>query len=680
MMTEYVKAFDFRIPAEGSTHVSSSSGIFFDVVPGPMDTGISQMIATSQQQAIAGEVMSESVGFAGLYARGGSSVQLACTYCNGLKSMDWPWGTISEPKGEVANARECIFRLTGGERIKDLVNTKRMIIVTVHSIDLDSNETLTVSYGDFVATFREGSHAPAEFHLPTYSLVSFSAPEYLSEGAQWNLLSQGVRFKMTYRTIILTNEGWECTVSCMKNGRYDEACVRSNGCATMSREISLDGVNVIKDLETDFGNDDVTRRAYTVDGKKWQATEQQPRTESRTGSRADHSHPNRLAMSLSGYGGKDQDVPCKLAQNTKQILMDLEQVSGWNGLWRGQCALKDSCVQAERGKDCIFDESYAAANNTCSVDFHISDQVVREYRFDCSGANGFVGMALGYITSVGDVILEQSMNTDVTILAYRRISILWTKSNLNDRPVGAEIPGVISFGVRTEWQPDHTRMQIVLGTDTGREPDLPVDAPNSRFSSKYGACRSMEFRPLDTKILLAPQTALKVEGAGVVGQLMDANRYMKCNRTLQKIQDLEKSARCKDLLEILLYRDVNTAFVLPEGTCENPCLEQVNAVLQQAKLKCSRLWKGTFYTDMFKKRFYKKLYLVASASTYADIVCDRNHKGEHCFKSISDFSFLFQDCPIFSSVASQLADDAFNVNALKTNDRCPQACYEALQR
>ena len=120
---------------------------------------------------------------------------------------------------------------------------------------------------------------------------------------------------------------------------------------------------LIKDLETDFGNDDVTRRAYAVDGKKWQATEQQPRTESRTGSRADHSHPNRLAMSLSGYGGKDQDVPCKLAQNTKQILMDLEQVSGWNGLWRGQCALKDSCVQAERGKDCIFDESYAAANS-----------------------------------------------------------------------------------------------------------------------------------------------------------------------------------------------------------------------------------------------------------------------------------------------------------------------------
>ena len=257
---------------------------------------------------------------------------------------------------------------------------------------------------------------------------------------------------------------------------------------------------------------------------------------------------------------------------------------------------------------------------------------------------------------------------------------MWTKSNLEDRPVGVEIPGVISFGARTEFQPDDSHMQIVLGTDTGIAPNVYVDAANSKFSSKYGACRAMDFRPLETKILLTPQTAFQVGDMGSVEQIMDANRYVQCNETLQKLQDLEKSLQCKQLLEILLYRDVNTAFVLPESTCENLCLQQVRAVLQQAKLECSRLWKGTFFTDVFKKRFYKKLYLVASASTYANIICDRNHKGEHCIKSISDFSFLFQDCPIFLSPASQLADDAFNVSATKTNDRCPQACYEALQR
>lgn len=694
-----VKSFSFQIPEKGSTHVSSSSGIFFDRAPGPHNTGISQIIATSQRQASAGQVLSENMGFPGLYAQGGSPAQLACTYCRGQKEMNWPWGTISEPNGFFTSARDCLFRLTGGNAIEDLNDKERLIIIKVENVDLERNETLIVGWGGPFATFRQGRHTPTELHLPIYAYVEFHAPGQLSEGAQWNPPRQGVRFKVTYKTIILTAEGRKCQLSCFADGMYDEPCVQSKRCAALSQEISLDGADHLLDLKTNFGHDGLGRRTLDLGQQRMQGAEQQPQTVSSAAVRTNHPQPNRLAMSLSGYGGANQDVPCKLAQNSKQTLMNVEQVQrAWEGIWAGRCAIARSCSSTEEtggGGDCLIDQLYESSPNTCSVDLHISDNLVREYRYNCGCGvnktlstcdypNGVVGMAIGYIIRMSEVNRVQSTSTDVTVIAYWRFAILYTKSTLKDREVGVEIEGLLSFGTNTEFQPEITRMQIMLGTSTGTVPGASlsdVDAPNSRFSGKYGACRAMSFRRLDSKITLLPNKLLAEGTVGLSGLLSDADRYRQCNATLQKLQNLEQSSTCKQLLDNLLYRDVKKTFIYQEGTCENPCFEQVRTLLQESKRECSRLWKAFFSSDVMKKRLYKKLYVVALASTYANMVCDRNHKGERCItRLISDFAPLFQDCPIFLTPTFQLSDAAFVVSDPKNMNKCPQACYQALER
>ena len=191
----------------------------------------------------------------------------------------------------------------------------------------------------------------------------------------------------------------------------------------------------------------------------------------------------------------------------------------------------------------------------------------------------------------------------------------------------------------------------------------------------------MSFRRLDSKITLLPNKLLAEGTVGLSGLLSDADRYRQCNATLQKLQNLEQSSTCKPLLDNLLYRDVKKTFIYQEGTCENPCFEQVRTLLQESKRECSRLWKAFFSSDVMKKRLYKKLYVVALASTYANMVCDRNHKGERCItRLMSDFAPLFQDCPIFLTPTFQLSDAAFVVSDPKNMNKCPQACYQALER
>ena len=190
----------------------------------------------------------------------------------------------------------------------------------------------------------------------------------------------------------------------------------------------------------------------------------------------------------------------------------------------------------------------------------------------------------------------------------------------------------------------------------------------------------MLFRRLDSKITLVPNNL--IEAKTILSELLsDAVRYRQCNETLKKLQTLEQSLTCKQLLDDLLYRDVKKTFVYQEGTCENPCFKQVRTLLQESKSECSRLWKEKFSSDVMKKRLYKKLYVVALASTYANMVCDRNHKGERCItRLISDFAPLFQDCPIFLTPTFQLSDAAFVVSDPKDMNKCPQACYQALER
>ena len=138
--------------------VSVSSGIFFQQKAGPLNTGIFQMFtADSSNNEIGADMKSitrSNMTFTGSYGLGsaGTDVQLGCMFCSGKINMDWPWGTISEPRGMFAKDRDCEFGLNAGtKQILDVENLDRMMIVTFHEMDLDSEETLTLrldTYGE----------------------------------------------------------------------------------------------------------------------------------------------------------------------------------------------------------------------------------------------------------------------------------------------------------------------------------------------------------------------------------------------------------------------------------------------------------------------------------------------------------------------------------------------------
>jgi len=440
------------------TLVSASSGVFFDVVSGPLDTGVAHMFATPHKIAV------ESIGFKGNYALGHAPMQVACTFCSGSRLMTWPWGSISEQRGMMANDRNCEFMLTGGGGITDLATLNRMVIITVETIGFDrDDEELVVSsqskYGRFSTTFRKGSGVPVELHMPAYTAVRFKAQSHISNVSEWSAVPEGLRFKVVYKTVVLSPQGFACLSSCLVKDIYDQECVKYKGCANMSSAVNLDGLQALVDETVDFGNSGSGTRSLSrttqqqdlevqVDGKSFE----------RSVSTRRYGVVGKITMSLSGYGGLETELPCRSAQDTQQILMEMHKHddfwTGINGVWQGSCSILAACSDvAQVGDACVQTDAYRDSINTCSVHLDIADRVVREYRYGCSGEKRLTGMAHGVIKSMGAAEPISDISTGVILIAYRRIVIVWTKSSLSDRQVGKEINAFVTFGSNTEYDP-----------------------------------------------------------------------------------------------------------------------------------------------------------------------------------------------------------------------------------
>ena len=678
------KAFQFLIPDEGSNLVSARSGIFFDVRPGPRDTGVVHMFGSSKENT-----WSENFGFRGIYGLGCSAMHVAPTLCSGRKILRWPSGTISEARGEMANDRDCTFVFTGGTEIMELRILNRIVIVTIESLDFDrDDEILTVDYDGYtIGTFRKDSKVPAEMHLPAYCEVKFSAQTHLHENIEWNPLPDGLRFKITFRTVILNEQGRNCQQSCIGNiaGIYDEECVRSKGCASFSRDVDLDGIDGIVDLDQQFGN------AYRRRGRLHEDPDVQNEVHG-GGSRRTPAHCigdglGHLVMTLSGYSSASTDLPSMFAQEPQNTLMSLNKGNAWtgmNGAWAGKCNIAPSCTGGSTSDDvaCTLLSEYDSPSNVCSIHVDISDRVIREYRSNCAGESNVTGIAHGVIVEINSYQEVQLVDTGVAVLRYRRADIVWTKSTLLDRPLGVRMKAFITFGYDSDVDPKNPRMQILFGNLIGGSPSEEVDAALQRFASRYGSCRRIELSHRNSILFLASPSRSYLKTKGKAGLLRDLQRYYSCNSTLQQLQALEQVPDCNALLETVLYRDITTKFTLPEGTCDNSCLERVTISLERSKRECHLNWKGEFFSGrQFKDRIYKKLHLVGVASSFANVMCKKNHLGENCVKSIYDFSVLFDKCPLFSNRGGEFrAPFSAPRDKSASSDTCPQACFDALQR
>ena len=517
-----VKSLQFN--ADGLTSlVSSSSGLLLDIFSGPFDTGVMNMFMSphkiSAEHGFQGQHLSPYVSFdmRGIYGIGGSGpMQLACSFCSGTKYLNWPSGSISEPRGMLANNRACSFVISGGQGIKDLDNLPKIIVVTIEGLDFDSDdEVLSVGEGAFVQTLRRGSEVPVQYHLPQYSRVTFTAESHLSS-ATWDPVPEGLRFKITFKTIILTEEGRACKLSCLNDGQYDLDCLKNRACAASGSEANLDGLESLVDLEREFtGNSQEETRRFEKSGSQSHGTDH--RHVLAIGAPA--SKPgSRLIMTLAGYQGSNEELPCKFAQTPTQMLLPLarggELVRGLDGqTWAGRCSSMQACSGAQVGENCVLDDNYFGDANSCLVHLQITGRVIREYRSDCDiGSNysrpGLLGLAHGIIESISDADLASDMNTLVTILRYRRVVVRWQKSNLPDRVPGSRMYGFLTFGEASEYNPvQSSGMQLMFGRGTAF-PQMTIDAPRRRFSSRDGMCRRLDLAVSQNELRL-PEADLR---------------------------------------------------------------------------------------------------------------------------------------------------------------------------
>lgn len=217
-------------------------------------------------------------------------------------------------------------------------------------------------------------------------------------------------------------------------------------------------------------------------------------------------------MTLAGYQGPNEELPCKFAQTPTEMLLPLarggELVRGLDGqTWAGRCSSMQACSGAQGEENCVLDDNYFGYANSCLVHMQITGRVIREYRSDCDiGSNhsrpGPLGVAHGLIESISDIDSVSDMNTFVTILRYRQVVVLWQKSNLPDRVTGSRMYGFLTFGEPSEYDPVlSSGMQLIFGRGTAF-PQMRIDAPRRRFSSRDGMCRRLDLAVSQTALHL----------------------------------------------------------------------------------------------------------------------------------------------------------------------------------
>jgi hypothetical protein len=443
--------------------VSVSSGIFFQQKAGPLNTGIFQMftadLSNNEIGADMKSITKSNMMFTGSYGLGsaGTDVQLGCMFCSGKINMDWPWGTISEPRGMMAKDRYCEFGLNAGSnQILDVETLDRMMIVTFHEMDLDSDETLTLrldtydrkpSQGGIVqqsqgVIVQEGFYTyyglvassqalklnlPFEVHLPISPILkcymTYRARSHLYDAStSWDPVLEGVRFKVTYESVVLTTEGKSCQDLCKRENGYDLGCLKTRECAKKSRAIRLDGLQAVTDLSPrsnkswihrrdintyskDYNNANFQSRNIALSQQDWRDNKKEivpiirnNVADSDIFSDSDVQQVTKLRMSLSGYQGRNQNPPCMFAQDSQQLLLTVSKDSMSSALgstWKNVGSKKPST-----GTE-IESELLAAALQR--AEFEFEKEQWKTFRVAALSSQSYIKAGGFYFKPVGSV-------------------------------------------------------------------------------------------------------------------------------------------------------------------------------------------------------------------------------------------------------------------------------------
>ena len=687
---------------EGDRLVGHSAGLLLDSMQGPQGTGAMLLLMGLTGNGITGGIpdTEENLVFRSLYAHDHSASPFACPYCDdGLQFLHYPSGSVSELSGMYPRERTCMFQITGGNAYKILQHKERGIVLTVHYNRFeDPNEYLSLySLGFKTRTYvigkNDGLTYPLELHLVPEILMTVALKSNLYEGLDWQLPSGGFRFKLSYKTILLGEQSAECVNDkCKRN----PDCILRESCFAI--DSAMEPVNA-DEYEVDMSSYGFRRRNANSDNLPVETSGALKELTQRDiawkrSSSADeailhrrssaHSQHDILNLAINSDSGIKQSVPCFFGQDDKHTIIRLErQDKMWSeiaGAWQGTCLMLPSCLYAEFGAACISDYLYKSEMNSCSVRWHVDHNMLHEFRYNCEGKIGPVGSAHGLIQVYSDQVFELGTELTGPMLRYFKIKVTWLRSTLPDRPSDMTSLGYVTFGQFATYDPTIDQSFQILLQEPGslKYPVSNADYVEKRFKSRSGGCQRIELTST-----LDPGFALRTESidrsASYVPEILDLQKYMSCNMTVLKIYKLaDQSSDCEKVVSRFLFREADSIMHETPGDdelCNNPCFGLFKDKLLEGAQNCAALFRSSHNTIKYLGLIYKKLYIVVTALTWADLWCTTNHHGDACRRSIANYASVFEDCPNFRSPSPQFAPP-FKLEVGR--DSCPKACLDAL--
>ena len=418
----------FRASETGSSAVGSSRGLLLEGFQGPVSFRTLKLLAAKP------EIWAPALEFGGISGRASVPSQLSCEYCSGNKTLLWHKGLISEPLGMMVKDIDCSYIITGAKQIGKNPGM-RGLEIRVEEINLqDGEEFLVIRETEsndrggppWSFKFQRGSAMPVILHaVPPVQIVFSGKSHLVNRKVPWSSPS-GVRFKIRFHTLELGPDAFECSSRCFG----EPGCLRDQSCFRDSPLITT---------EDDFVVFDNRRRlsASTLPLRSKFIQQAAAETESSVVSaRRTPSNVDILTMTLEGVSGERQTLPCAFAQDTRQLVTEIrKQLDTWqgaNGMWDGFCYDKGSvsyCRQVQCAEETrkpngtVPDVHYFGKDNSCRIHIEINDRTIREYRYDCNGGTGPVGLAYGVIIHVGAIEKISSPVTGATFSSFRRIEV-----------------------------------------------------------------------------------------------------------------------------------------------------------------------------------------------------------------------------------------------------------------
>jgi hypothetical protein len=405
----------FKVPESGSRVAGHSQGMFLVSFQQAQNHSFGILEILASKSLIGPDGIDHS--FSAIYGWGGIPSQLSCSYCSGMKRLTWPSGTISELAGMLTKDIHCIFLIDGASGLQTSTQKPfRGVEITIHEVGFeDDKEFLSVGmvadsgYPTYEKRFDRESRMPVTLHMkPTVRIGFWGKSHLFNRTVTWDPPLSALRFKISYKTLLLDQGGEECCKRC----EYDPDCMLTSACFVSATAMTMQ-------------DDYLETRSHAVSSGQMLATKSL--SESAPGIREISHSTQKLSLAFDGIQGLRSEIPCAFAQNTRQIVTTIKRNQddwqGADGAWDGFCFMSRSCSSEGGLKDdvCFYPEDYKSPANTCSVRIEISGHILREYRYDCQKTKGLKGFARGVISYIQST--PEAVGTPLQ-LRYRRLTVL----------------------------------------------------------------------------------------------------------------------------------------------------------------------------------------------------------------------------------------------------------------